>query len=307
MTLIDDHTAKITRLNRASVRKTLEPEEMFDFSVPCEGLPISANRISIYDHPAFATLTEEQQIILAREEIASMLQVGVRMEAVLQAQMSLLIARFPNLFDPRVEYMQHEIAEETRHSRAFVRMAQRYEPKAVNPFLSGFLKWNTYLLTGYSMTHESAWLISTLVGEEFPDIVQHASVNDPNTEPLLKEINRYHILEESRHLSFAKMRLIEAYPSAGLIERFFIRYILCVQAWFMFALYVNPGVYAVVGLPKWRTWWAAQRLPKRRNIRVKAMRKVLDACLNAGVFRKGHLPWGWRYLCGVDKNCHPID
>ena len=47
---------------------------------------------------------------------------GVRFESVLMAGFSLDILSRPDLTDPRVTYLLHEMGEETRHSRLFVRL-----------------------------------------------------------------------------------------------------------------------------------------------------------------------------------------
>ena len=81
----------------------------------------------------------------------------------------------------------------------------------------------------------------------------------PDTDPLLAALNRYHRMEEARHLSFARTVLPEAWARAGWVERQRIRFaapFLIGQLWQMF---VHPGVYATVGLPPWKTWNAVQR------------------------------------------------
>ena len=57
----------------------------------------------------------------------------MRFEAVLAAGFSLEILRYQDLTDPRVTYILHELGEETRHSRLFVRMIEQLAPRARNP------------------------------------------------------------------------------------------------------------------------------------------------------------------------------
>ena len=70
---------------------------------------------------------------LAREEFASIVDTGVRFESVLMAGFSVDILNRPDLTDPRVTYLLHEMGEETRHSRLFVRLLEQVKPTAKNP------------------------------------------------------------------------------------------------------------------------------------------------------------------------------
>ena len=78
-------------------------------------------------------LTPEQRATLSREEVASIAANGVRFEAVLAAGFALEILRREDLTDPRITYILHELGEETRHSRLFIRMIEQLAPKARNP------------------------------------------------------------------------------------------------------------------------------------------------------------------------------
>ena len=62
-----------------------------------------------------------------------MLTMGVHFEAVLTAGFARQVAESPDLADPRVTYMLHEIGEEARHSRAFIRLIDELAPDRVEP------------------------------------------------------------------------------------------------------------------------------------------------------------------------------
>jgi hypothetical protein len=146
-----------------------------------------------------------------------------------------------------------------------------------------------------------------LAGEEIPDHLQKLAAEHPDTDPLLAALNRYHRMEEARHLSFARAVLPDAWRRAGWIERLRVRYaapLLIAQLWQMF---VHPGVYATVGLPPWKTWFAVQGLARRVELRHTVTRPVLDALLGAGAVRRGRIPLPWRMLCGVDRDGAPLD
>src|SRR5204863_7195256 len=122
-------------LNTASLRKVIEPEETFDFGAITKGQVIADDLLSVAG--LGLDLTPEQKVRLSREETAAMLSAGVAFEAILMAGFAWQVAVIPDITDPRTMYMLHEIGEETRHSRAFVRVVQELAPTAKNPLDKG--------------------------------------------------------------------------------------------------------------------------------------------------------------------------
>jgi hypothetical protein len=74
----------------------------------------------------------------------------------------------------------------------------------------------------------------------------------------------------------------------------------------LFRMFVHPGVYSAVGLPGWKTWQAVNRTPERLAVRYHATRNIVRTLLDTGVFERGHVPRGWRALCGVDRFGEPV-
>jgi hypothetical protein len=69
----------------------------------------------------------------------------------------------------------------------------------------------------------------------------------------------------------------------------------------MFDTIVHPGVYGTIGLPAWRTWNAVNRSAGRTALRHRALRPLLTQLVDAGVFRGGRIPKGWRVATGVNR------
>src|SRR5689334_3540385 len=90
---------RIARLSTASVRKVLEPEELFDWDSLGRGQVIGDELLTTsgldLDLPA------DTKARLSREEVAAMLQMGIRFEAVLNAGFALRIAETQDVTDPR--------------------------------------------------------------------------------------------------------------------------------------------------------------------------------------------------------------
>src|SRR5919204_974092 len=121
---------RIERLSTASLKRVIEP----DIEVPGEVgsgqlLPDELMTITGLE----LDLTPEQRAALSREEVASITSAGIRFESVLAAGFSLQIVRKRDLTEPDVTYILHELGEETRHSRLFIRLLSQLKPKARNP------------------------------------------------------------------------------------------------------------------------------------------------------------------------------
>jgi hypothetical protein len=297
-------TERIERLNRVSGRRVIDPDAELPGSLG-GGQVLPDELLSV--HGLDLDLTPEQRCTLSREEMASILDAGIRFEAVLEAGFALQVAGTPTVTDPRITYLLHEIGEETRHQRLFQRLLVQLEPRATNP-LAG--KWWIDVLErfgiGWIINHPPLLYVLVLAGEEIPDLLQKRAAEHPATDPFLAAVNRYHRHEEARHLSFARAVLPEVWAAASPVERVVVHRIAPLVIRDMFNLLVHPGVYATVGLDAWATWRAVKANPQRVALRHEATRPVLAAALGAGVFRPGRIPPPWRTLCGVDPTGAPL-
>ncbi len=297
-------TSKVERLNKASLRKVMEPEEMFDWSSLGSGQIVADELLSTAGLDL--DLTAEQKVRLSREEVAAMLSTGIRFEAALMAGFSLEITAADDLADPRVAYMLHEMGEETRHSRAFARVVGAIEPTATDPFRHGVIGRIADRMMRWTINSPSVLYTFVLAGEEIPDLLQKIASEHPDTDPLLASVNRYHRQEEARHLAFARMHLPELWARAGTIERARVRHAVPLGIAQLFSAFVHPGVYETIGLPGMKTWREVNKTPNRLALRYAATRGVLDALLDGGVIERGSIPKGWRKLCAVDQQGTPL-
>lgn len=294
---------RIERLSTASLHRVIEP----DLDLPGRlgpGAVIGADLLSVCG--LGLDLSPEQQARLSREEVASIVTVGLRFEAVLISGFSLGLVTAPDLGDPRVVYALHEMGEETRHSRLFARLLTQLRPTTRNP-LDHWLA-RRLLRLGILLVVCRPTLLDVLVlaGEEIPDLFQKLASQHPATDPFLVQVSLYHRQEEARHLAFARTVLPEHWASATWTDRFAVRHLAPGVIRGMFDLLVHPGVYEVAGLPRWATWRAANRTAERAALRQEATRPVLQAVLDAGIFRRGHVPRGWRRLCQVEGQGGPL-
>lgn len=294
----DDVAVRVERLNRVSQRRVVDPDVELPGSVgPGQLVPDELLTV----HGTGIVLDAEQRRTLSREEVAAMLDAGIRFEAVLEAGFALRVARAEDLTDPRITYLLHEMGEETRHQRLFQRVIDQIGPRAPDVLGdSRVLRTVDRVFTRWIVEHPPLLFVMVLAGEEIPDLLQRLAAEHPETDPFLAEVNRHHRQEEARHLSFARGVLGEVWAEAAPHERAAVHRLAPFAITQLFDLLVQPGVYATVGLDPMPTWRRVRSTPERVELRRRATRPVLDALLDAGVVEAGRIPRGWRELCGVD-------
>lgn len=296
---------RIERLSTASLRRVIEPDVDVTGSVG-PGMILPRELLSVADLDL--DLTDEQWVTLAREELASILDGGIRFESMLMAGLGLIVARRQDLVDPRIKYILHEVGEETRHSRLFLRVVEQLEPKAVNPFTRGIFPKIDRVLTGLVLNWTALFCVLVLTGEETPDLIQKRSSEHPDTDPFLRELNEYHRMEEARHLSFARMILPEMWGDASFVQKWFVRHVAPFMMQGAVDSLIHPGVYATVGLPTWPTWRQVSRSRSRRQLKAESFRPILAELLKLGAFgRRRRVSRQWRYICMVDRDGKPTD
>jgi para-aminobenzoate N-oxygenase AurF len=287
------NSVRVERLNKASLRRIIEPDVEItgsltqDQIVPDELLSVAGLDLD---------LSPAQRATLAREELASIFHAGIMFEATLMAGFAFQMALGADITDPRFAYGLHEIGEETRHSRLFIRLFQQLAPRQRNPFIGG--RWarpTGNRLLPMLIKRPATLDAFVLAGEEIPDLLQKLLAEHPDTDPYVSAISRYHRAEEARHLAFARTTLGEHYAATTWSDRFAVRWIVPLAVLAMFDLMmVQPYVYETVGLPPWRTWRRVRRLPHRAELRRHCSRAVLRALTDAGVFRPDAIPLLWR-------------
>lgn len=294
---------RVDRLNTASLRKVIEPDT--DVAGALGPGQVFATELSV-TADLDLELTDEEKVRLSREEMASVVVAGIRFEAILMSGFAEQIAHSDNIVDPRIVYMLHEIGEETRHSRLFLRLVDQLEPTAKSPADDGVANFIFRHVTRFVIHRPAALCVLVLAGEEIPDLIQKKLVEHPDTDPFLKSVNRYHRQEEARHLAYARMVLPELWEEASWVDRWTVKYLLPVVIRTMFDWLVHPGVFETVGLPGRATWRAAAKSQHQTDMRHQAVRPVLAALVAPGVISAGHVSRLWRKLCGVDRFGLPV-
>jgi hypothetical protein len=291
---------RISRLSTVSAKRVIEPDEevLGDFR-PGQVVPDELLITSGLD----LHLSAEAKATLSREQTAALLDGGIRLESVLLGGVGLLLACWPDLTDPRVTYLLHEVGEETRHSRLFARMVEQLAPTATNPFHHGPALAVTRRIYRLIMNNPALLAVMVLAGEEFPDLVQRRQLEHPDTDDYIRRVNAYHREEEARHIAFARILLPELWRKASRRQRFLVTRIAPILVDLMLETQLfHPGIYEAAGLPARKTARAVQRSASYRQLRAQALRPVLKAWLSAAPERGHRVPRGWRRICATDRS-----
>jgi hypothetical protein len=243
MTTDRDRTA--TRLLRSSAERSYDPEVEIDWDAPfADGRYfVPPHRSSLYGTRIWDGLSEEQRITLTRHEAASIAGLGVWFETIL---MQLLLRGYyrQNPTDPHAQYALTEIADECRHSVMFGKMIDKlgtpvYRPDGVNEFLG---KWIAATGTGPRM------FAAILICEEILDTLQREAMADEQVQPLVRMVSRIHVVEEARHVRYAREELARQVRAAGRGRLTFDKLVIGRAAYLCGTRLIHPGVYQSVGI-----------------------------------------------------------
>jgi len=253
-----DRQETAARLLRSSVSNTFDPEVEIDWDAPfVPGKYFSPpERSTLYGTALWDRLTEEQRIELTKHEVGAVASLGVWFETIL---MQLLIRDFyaQDPTEPHAQYALTEIGDECRHSVMFGRMIERfgcpvYRPGAHDNRLGRFVA-----ATGKGPRMYAAILIA----EEVMDAFQREAMADERVQPLVRMVSRIHVIEEARHVRYARAELARQIRAAGRSRLAYDRLIIARTAYLVGTRLVHPGAYASVGIDPAQGYRAARANP----------------------------------------------
>jgi hypothetical protein len=233
------------RLLRSSARHNYDPEVDLDWAAdPVPGLWfMQPERMSLYGTPLWERLTHEQRIELSRHEVASIASVGLWFEIVLMR----LLLREVYKRDPRsdwVHYALTEVGDECRHSTMFGKAIDRFGVPAYGPRPAAH---KVARLSGIAL-HGPSMYAATLIGEEPVDRWQRDLMHDERIQPMVRMVARIHVLEEARHVSFAREQAARGVAELSPVRRRVHQLLTAEAAYVTMRSLVNPRVYAAVGI-----------------------------------------------------------
>ena len=198
---------------------------------------------SLYGTRYWKEMTEEQRKELTRQEAASVASTGIWFEMILQ-QMLLrdIYAKDPTSSD--FQFALTEIADECRHSIMFARGAAKLGAPPYKPPRAVLELGRAFKTVAFG---EAAYA-AILVAEEVLDVMQRDWMRDERVVPFVRTINNIHVVEESRHMKFAREQTRRRLRKAGPTRRHLQAFVVAVASYFIATSMVNKDVYANAGL-----------------------------------------------------------
>jgi hypothetical protein len=285
-----DQERTADRLLRSSADKFYDPEVDIDWSAPTvPGKHFQPeHRISLYGTYLWDRLTPEQRIELGKHEIASVASNGVWFEVLLM-QMLLKVVYNGDPTTNHVQYALTEIADECRHSTMFGKAIEHFGVPAYGPtpFLHGRAKLLQHIAYGPAMYG------AVLVVEEVLDRLQREAMADESLQPLIRMVNRIHVLEEARHVTFARQEVARGMSKLGRAELVYQRWLIAYVACQVTNSLINPNVYRAVGLDPREAREVARRNPHFQESMRWSGERIMSFLTDAGLVGWPGMRW-WR-------------
>jgi hypothetical protein len=200
------------RLLDSAAQLSYDPSTEVDWDEPLgEGLHgLNPEWSTLYGTPLWDEMTEEQRVTLTRHEVASIMSTGIWFEMILQ-QMLLREHYAGDATRKDFQFALTEIADECRHSIMFARACEKlgatgYAPKRSGIELGRFFK----TVAGAERAFGAA-----LVAEEVLDVMQRDWMRGEDVLPMIRTTSRIHVVEESRHMTYARQEMRESLVGAS--------------------------------------------------------------------------------------------
>jgi P-aminobenzoate N-oxygenase AurF len=200
---------------------------------------------TLYGTAYWHELTPDQQRELTRQEAASVASTGIWFEMILQ-QMILRDFYAKDPTDPAFQWALTEIADECRHSIMFARGAAKLGAPAYRPRRHVIELGRAFKAIA---TGEAAYA-AILVAEEVLDVMQRDWMRDERVAPFVRTINNIHVVEESRHMKFARIETRERLQGAGWLRRQVNALVVAIAAYHIVTSMVSDDVYENAGLDR---------------------------------------------------------
>ncbi|TDV50976.1 AurF N-oxygenase family protein [Actinophytocola oryzae] len=289
-----DRDVTAERLLDSSMRNSYDPDVDVDWDAPLvEGKGfLPEERVSLYGTALWDRLTPEQRLELAKHEIGSITSVGLWTEIVLMQ----LLARYAADLDPRSPHMHYaltEIGDETRHAIMFGKGLTKLGLPAYGPPRAVRLPAKVF----GAVIGGPAMFASVLVVEETTDRLQRSMLDDESIQPMIRMINRIHVVEEARHVRYAREELVRGVAKLRGPALELHRLVTAVVAHTVVNVIVHPAVYRSVGLDPREARAVAQANPYHHETRRWMGEKIVAFLSDVGmiggpskrIWRKAHL------------------
>jgi hypothetical protein len=268
------------RLLDSSEAMSFDPAHEVDWETPLDTdyHGASPEWSTLYGTSYWDEMTPAQQRELTRQESASVASTGIWFEMILQ-QMMLRDFYAKDPTDPAFQWALTEIADECRHSIMFARGAAKLGAPAYRPKRHVIELGRAFK----ALAAGEAAYAAILVAEEVLDVMQRDWMRDERVVPFVRTINNIHVVEESRHMKFARDEVRERMKGAGLLRRQLDGVVVAAAAYFIVTSMVSPDVYTAAGLDRSRAVREARANEHHRSMLRSSCAGLMEFLGSAGL------------------------
>ncbi|MFN2535287.1 MAG: diiron oxygenase [Pseudonocardiaceae bacterium] len=287
---VPDREITAQRLLKTSAKHSYDPAVEIDWDAPLapDRYYLDPRRSSLYGTALWDQMSEPQRIALTRHELASLYNMGIWFETILMQMLIRHIYDRPK-GSAHARYGWTEVADECRHSVMFSRAAEKFGGSDYGP---GWLVHQLGRLLKTTSTNTLTFGGAIYV-EEILDALQREQMSDESLQPIVQKVSWIHVVEEARHIRYAREELLRQQPKLGPLSRAYSRFILALVVYFSTTRLIDPKVYEAVGLDVDEAVAAASANPHWRQTKQFAARRVVEFFTQLGLIGG---PWKvlWR-------------
>jgi hypothetical protein len=239
--------------------------------------------MSLFGLAEFESLSEAARIRLSQFEMLGHVEAGLALE---RAFLELTASRLKHTEQgAEYAYLLHEMREGAGHSLMYMRLARTsgFTMPRAQVRLPRLARPGSRLLAGGALY----WAM-LVIGQDVPDKLHRfvRRYTGTNFSPLIRQMIGLHMVDEARHIAYARQRLdlamsqrgaFSAYFQAAVLDRLFNRF---VRAYFW------PGaeLYQSAGLGDGRVWRKlALRNPQRREFVLRLVAPTMRLLASHGI------------------------
>ena len=211
---LEQFDSEVERLVVTSDKNHFDPFTRVSYpdKLDTDRLQFPEKYISLYHHPVYAELTDEQKWKLSLLESINFFSLNIQGEQALIRELSTRLYRNKFRWDstPASHYLQHFIHEENAHTFMLAGYCTRYHGSLM-PDMTALSSQEPELS---ALGKDLLFYGRTAVLEYFLGFLNRKAKADEDIEPVVKQIHYFHYLDETRHITFDRLVIEETLKQA---------------------------------------------------------------------------------------------
>lgn len=235
---------KVERLIQLSETNPVLPDEFVPWHIHEQGEPLMPEEIvSLYGHPLYNSLTDEQKRELGRHEVVQVMYSYAWAEGLACYIFNKRLLKIPP-DSVEYRYLVKELIEEFRHQDMFAKAIRLLNGRKIK--LSRFHRFigrfhSTYMPASFQF-------ISVLAVELVTDVYGKLIRKSPLVYEPIRKVSELHHIEEGRHIHYTKIWLKHYTDKAGFMKRTAFSIVVLLNIWYMRSLYVTKQNFEAIAV-----------------------------------------------------------